>query len=77
MLFEIYRSFLDGVLFKEVMGLKQDSLMGVTLWSSFFWCFLNIKDYLEFFDTPATSHSNHPNIKKRKEKKKVIKKNSN
>ena len=71
MFFEIYRSFLDGVLSEEVMGLKQDSLMGVTLWSSFFWCFLNIEDYLEFFDTPATSHSNHPNIKKKERKEKT------
>ena len=48
-------------LIEEVIGLKQDSFMGVTVWSSFFWCFLDsyIKDYLEFFETPTPPHSNY------------------
>ena len=47
-------------LFRKSYKPKQDSFMGVTLWSSFFWCFLNsyIKDYLEFFDTFAPPPSN-------------------
>ena len=50
----------DGVLFKQVTGLKRDSLIGFTLWGCCFWSFLNscIENCLECFDTPALPHSN-------------------
>ena len=56
--------------------------MGITLWNSFFWYFLNsyIHDYLDLFDTPAPHHSSYTftqQYKERKRKEKVIKKNSN